>query len=140
MARLSAIPSQQEIRVRLAPLFKDEGLRLVILFGSAASGAVHPRSDIDLAFLYDKPIDAVMLAGRVIQLLRTDKVDVVDLRRASPLLKFSAAKHGKILFEKVPGMFSDFYSLAFRMYCDSRKLRDAQADSIRMYLKSRGLR
>ena len=110
-----------------------------MLFGSVATGKVNKKSDIDLAFLFDKPIDMLALTNRVIRLLRTDNIDVIDLRRASPLLKYSAVRHGKPLYEREPGMFNEFYSLAFRMYVDTKKLRDAQAVSIKQFLKSRGL-
>ena len=131
--------SIEEIRKGLSPLFNDEGLRLVLLFGSAVSGKIHKKSDIDLAFLFDKPVDILALTNRVIRLLHADNVDVVDLKRASPLLKFSAVKSGMLLYEREPGMFNEFYSLAFRMYIDTKKLRDAQAKAIQLFLKTRGL-
>ncbi|OHB40842.1 MAG: hypothetical protein A3K25_03700 [Planctomycetes bacterium RIFOXYB12_FULL_42_10] len=139
MSDVKVIISIEEIRNRLSPLFADEGLRLILLFGSVATGKVNKKSDIDLAFLFDKPIDMLALTNRVIRLLRTDNIDVIDLRRASPLLKYSAVRHGKPLYEREPGMFNEFYSLAFRMYVDTKKLRDAQAVSIKQFLKSRGL-
>lgn len=131
--------SIEEIRKGLSPLFYAEGLRLVLLFGSAVSGKIHKKSDIDLAFLFDKVVDILTLTNRVIKLLHTDNVDVVDLKRASPLLKFSAVKSGMILYEKEPGMFNEFYSLAFRRYIDTKKLRDAQAQAIQQFLKARRL-
>ncbi len=138
MADTKEIPSIEEIRNKLLPLFRDTRLRLVLLFGSSVSGKIHKRSDIDLAFLFDKPADILALTNRVIRLLHTDNVDVVDLRCTSPLLKFSAVKSGRLLYERAPGMFNEFYSLAFRMYVDTKKLRDAQAVAIKQFLKSRG--
>ena len=135
-----AIPPVEEIKERLTPLFREEGLRLVLLFGSVAADHIHRRSDIDLAFLYDRPVDILALTNRIIRLLETDNVDVVDLRRASPLLKLSSVKDGKVLYEKEPGVFHSFYSLAFRMYADSKKLRDANAQAITLFLEARGLR
>lgn len=131
--------SIEEIRRGISPLFKDDNLRLVLLFGSAVSGKTHKKSDIDIGFLFDKPVDILVLTNRVIRLLHTDNVDVVDLRRASPLLKFSAVKSGMPLYEREPGMFHEFYSLAFRMYVDAKKLRDAQAKAIQQFLKARDL-
>lgn len=136
MTEVKEMISVEEI---ILPLCGDKGLRLILLFGLAVSGKIHARSDIDLAFLFDKPADILALTNRVIRLLHTDTVDVVDLRRASPLLKFSAVKSGMLLYEKEPGLFNEFYSLAFRRYVDTKKLRDAQAVSIRQFLKSRGL-
>ena len=56
-----------EIKKGLSPLFNDEGLRLVLLFGSAVSGKIHKKSDIDFAFLFDKPVDILSLTNRVIR-------------------------------------------------------------------------
>jgi predicted nucleotidyltransferase len=129
----------EEIRDRLSPLFNNEGIKLVLLFGSVVSGKVHKQSDIDLAFLFDKPVDILALTNKVIRLLHTDNIDVVDLKRASPLLKFSVTRNGRLLYEKSPGIFTEFYSLAFRMYVDTKKLRIAQTISVRKFLESRGL-
>ncbi|MGB9628413.1 MAG: type VII toxin-antitoxin system HepT family RNase toxin [Thermodesulfobacteriota bacterium] len=128
----------EEIKERLVPLFNEEGLQLVLLFGSVVSGKVYPKSDIDLGFLFDRPIDILLLTNRVIQLLRTDKVDVVDLSRASPLLKYSAVRLGKVLFEKKTGFFNNFQSITYRIYFDTKKLRDAQEKVIHNFLGERG--
>lgn len=141
MAKANEIPTVDEIRERLAPLFDDQALRLVILFGSVAKGEgfVHKRSDVDLAFLYDRNVDTVALTNRVSVLLGSDKVDVVDLRKAGPLLRYAAAKSGRVLHEGYSGAFSEFFSLAFRRYVDTKKLRDAREDSIKRFLRERGL-
>ena len=128
-----------EIKERLAPMFGDKGLKLVLLFGSVVTGKTHKRSDIDIAFLFENRVDILDLTNRVIRLLRTDNVDVVDLGRASPLLRFSAAKNYKVLYERTPGLFSEFYSLAFRRYVDTKKLRDAGRVMIKDFLHARGL-
>lgn len=132
--------SVEVIRERLAPLFGEERLKLVMLFGSTASGETHRRSDIDLAFLYATPIDLLTLVNQVIRLLRTDRVDVVDLRRASPLLQFAIAQNGRVVFERALGVYPEFCSLAFRRYVDTKKLRDARDEAIRRFLDARGLR
>lgn len=126
--------SIEDIRNRLEPLHHDSGLQLIVLFGSLAKGLRKRRSDIDLAFLYDVPFNIVQATNRVSQLLRCDAIDIVDLRTASPLLKFSAMQDGKALYERSPGTFSSFYSLAFRRYVDTKKLRDAQRLAVRDYL------
>jgi predicted nucleotidyltransferase len=139
MITIKKISSFEELKNRLAPLFKDEGLQLVLAFGSVVSQRVHKHSDIDLAFLFNKPVDILRLTNRVIRLLQTDNVDIVDLKRASPILIFSAAKYGRLLYERLPGVFNEFYSLAFRRYMDTEKLRNAQAMAIRHFLEARRL-
>ena len=139
MSKAKKIISIEEIRHRLKPLFQDKALQLALLFGSAASDKMHKQSDIDLAFLFDTPADVLALTNNVIRFLHTDTIDVIDLRRASPLLKFSAMKNGVLIYEREPGIFNAFYSLAFRIYVDTKKLRDAQANTILNFLKARGL-
>ncbi|MFQ5328842.1 MAG: nucleotidyltransferase domain-containing protein [Thermodesulfobacteriota bacterium] len=133
------ILAPDEIKRRLEPLFLDDGLKLVILFGSTVTGNTHRRSDIDIGLLFHGEIDILALTNRVIRLLKSDRVDVVDLNRANPLLKFSASRNCQVLFEKTPGIFSTFNSLAFRRYVDTKKLRDAQRSVVMDFLHERGL-
>jgi predicted nucleotidyltransferase len=139
MSKSKGTISVEGIKDTLSPLFKDKGLKLVLLFGSAVLGKVHKQSDIDLAFLFDGPVDILSLTNRVIRLLHADNIDVVDLRHASPLLKFSIVKNCRLLYERQHGMFNEFYSLAFRMYVDTKKLRDAQEISIKNFLREKRL-
>lgn len=139
MIDTSDIIPPDEIKRRLTPLFQEGGLKLVLLFGSSVTGKRHSRSDIDVGFLYKDKADTLALTQRVIRLLKTDNVDVVDLKRASPLLKFSAVRNCRVLFEAAPGLFSEFSSLAFRRFVDTKKLRDAQRSVIRGFLHERGL-
>jgi predicted nucleotidyltransferase len=132
--------SIDEIKAKLTPLFKEEALQILLLFGSRSSGQVHPGSDIDLGFLYDEPVDLLELTNKVTGLLHTDRVDVVDLRRATPLLCFSAARQGKLLYERCPGLFNSFFSLSFRRYVDTKKLRDARQRAIDNFIEARGQR
>ncbi len=133
-------PFIEEIKKKLAPLFEYKELQLALVFGSTVSGGFKKQqSDIDLAFLFDKPPDILALTNQVIRLLHFDNVDVIDLRRASPLLKFSVVKNIKLLYERSPGLFHEFFSLVFRRYVDTKKLRDAQALVIRTFLQERRL-
>lgn len=127
------------LRQQLAPLFRRPDLRLVILFGSVATGAPHGRSDVDLAVLGDHPLDLVELTNAVIQLTHLNDVDLVDLCHAPPLLAMEVARHGRLLHERAPGDYAQFCSLAYRRYVDTAKLREAQKDAIAGFLRERGL-
>ena len=129
----------ETIKDKLVPVLKKEGLDLLLLFGSVASGKMRKESDVDLAFLFDRPVDILALTNRIIKLLHINNVDVVDLKHATPVLKYAAARNGRLLYESRGGLFNDFYSLAFSMYIDSKKLRDAQRVRIARYLKTKGL-
>jgi predicted nucleotidyltransferase len=131
--------SIEDIKGNLAPLFQEEKLQMVLLFGSYSSGRPRPGSDVDLGFLYDGPVDLLNLTNKVVRLLQTDSVDVIDLRRANPLLSFSAARQGILLYERSPGQFHAFYSLSFRRYVDTKKLRDATITAIQHFITEKGL-
>jgi predicted nucleotidyltransferase len=94
--------TKDEVRKRLAPLFTDKAIELVVLFGSSVTGRLHKGSDI----VFDRSVDVVDLTNRVTRMLGKDNVDVVDLRRASPLLMYAAAQKGIALYEREPGPHS----------------------------------
>ncbi len=131
--------SFQKIEDALKPLFAQDSLQFVVLFGSSVSGKFHSRSDIDVAFMFDRPVDIIELTGLTIQLLKRDDVDVLDLRRASPLMQFAVAKTGKLLYERTDGLFDAFRAHAFKKYVDTKKIRDAQKEYIDIFLKTRGV-
>ncbi len=128
-----------QLKERLAPLCANPDVELVILFGSAVSGTTHPESDLDVAIQGRQPLDVVETTNQVIRLLRTDRVDVVDLRRASPLLMMEIARGGMLLYEREPGLYVAFCSLAHRRYVDTAKLRAAQREAIQHFLRARGV-
>ena len=138
MNKNSTSIDQKELRKRLSPLCTDKSLRFIVLFGSQAKGKGHIKSDIDIGFLFDAPSDVLELTNNVTRLLRIENVDVVDLGRASPLLKYAVAKNGVLLYEREPGLFTRFFSLSYRMYVDTKKLREARDRRIEGFLRSRG--
>lgn len=127
-----------QLKERLAPLCANPDVEVMILFGSAVEGATHPESDLDVAIQGRHPLDVVAITDQVIRLLRTDRVDVVDLRRVSPLLMMEVARRGKLLYERKPGDYAAFCSLAHRRYVDTAKLRKALQDSIQRFMRARG--
>jgi predicted nucleotidyltransferase len=136
---MAVVPNIAHLRERLAPLFADEKIELVILFGSMATGAARAESDVDVAIRGTGPLDLVALTNDISQLLHTDAVDVVDLRRASPLLMMEVVRGGCLLYERVAGSYAAFCSLAHRRYADTEKLRRAQQETIRHFLLARGV-
>lgn len=126
-----------KLRERLEPLFNEQSIHLIAVFGSVATATTHRRSDIDIAVLAGQPVDIVAMTVNVMRLLGTDQVDVVDLRRASPVLAMAVARTGKPLFERSSGLFNAFCSRAARMYADTHKLREARERSITSYLAER---
>jgi predicted nucleotidyltransferase len=77
-------------------LERHQGVRAVYLFGSRATGMIHPTSDWDFAILGD-PIpkqEQIDTAGRLASLLESE-VDLVDLSAASTALRFQVIATGR---------------------------------------------
>lgn len=72
---------------------------VIYLFGSAARGATHRESDLDVAFLPPEPCDpwAVFQAAQALALRLRREVDLVDLRRASTVLCKEVLRTGRRL-------------------------------------------
>lgn len=94
------------------------GLDLLMLFGSRARGDDHSESDWDFAYLAGPGFDPDDLLARLVLLLDTDRIDLVDLRRANGLLCYRAAAEGRLLFASRPEVFDRFWSEAIFFWWD----------------------
>ena len=83
----------------LAEAFPDRRIFGVWLYGSHARGEATPRSDLDLAVLADRRLDplAVGMAATRLEGIAGTRVDLVDLRAASGLLRVMATHEGRLL-------------------------------------------
>jgi predicted nucleotidyltransferase len=80
------------------------------LYGSHAAGRSRPDSDIDVAVLFDEPLDPVSLfdAGTRLAAFMQAPVDLVDLRRAGGLLRVEATQRGRPLVP--PTLEADYFT------------------------------
>lgn len=95
------------------------GLELLLLFGSRARGAAAGSSDWDFGYLAATALDADWLLALLVEATGSDRVDLVDLQRASGLLRHRAAVDGRVVFEARPGLADDFRLNAARFWCDA---------------------
>lgn len=101
------------------------GLRLLVLFGSRAREDGHATSDWDLGYLAGPDFDADALVLALVTVLRTERIDLVDLARAGALLRYRAARDGRPLFEAVAGAFERFSVEAVTFWCDIAPVLEA---------------
>lgn len=114
-----------EVR-RLAGRYR--GLRLLVLYGSRGRQQDHDLSDWDIGFLADGGFDAADLRVELTRAVGTDAVDLVDLGRASALLRFEAARQGWSVYERARGELEAFVLDATIFWCDVEPvIRVAQA-------------
>lgn len=105
----------------LKRLFEKEPLVLgVWLFGSQADGTANEWSDVDLAVLYDREASWNEQMGfevAICEILGTQDVDVVDLRRVNLELRHRALS-GRLLYERDYVRVSDFLEETLVKYPD----------------------
>ena len=86
-------------KAQIIEFVKNKPVEVVYVFGSHADGRVSPLSDYDFAVLFDEQISSserfdlkLDLITFLSRLLKTDKVDVVDLNTAPIAFRYSAIK------------------------------------------------
>ena len=95
------------------------GLDLLILFGSRARSDARPGADWDFGYLADEAADVPGLLAALIEVLEDDRVDLVDLRRASGLLRYRTACDGLPVHEAKTGLFDQYRLQAAQFWCDN---------------------
>lgn len=131
---MTPIATPGELQARLDGLEAElPELRLLVVFGSAAKGRARDDSDLDLAVLCDRVADLDRLYVALAPRCRTSRLDLIDLRRAAPLLAFEVARSGHVLFDRESSHFRQFQSLAWRRYVDTKKLRDAERRALEVF-------
>lgn len=103
-------------------------MRLAYLFGSAASGAA--PEDVDLAVLMGQG-SSQDLWEDVVRVLGTDRIDLIDLARAPPLLRFQVVREGVILFHESGEAENEFELATIREYRDTAYRREIQDGYLR---------
>jgi predicted nucleotidyltransferase len=103
------------------------GLIAVYEFGSTAAGVSRPGSDVDLAVLCDSPLraeDRWALQEKVAAALGRD-VDLVDLRRASTVMRMQVVSTGRVRFDGDPSARESFEDVVFSAYARLNEERAA---------------
>lgn len=126
---------------KLQKMADEFGLDLIVLFGSSATGKTHKGSDVDIAVKAEKKLDILELAK--IQLafseaLGRGDVEVVDIRSASPLLLRQLTEQGQALYAKDPDDFARLRMYAFKIYVETKPLREYGKRYLENFINNRG--
>jgi predicted nucleotidyltransferase len=109
----------EELAGRLGNRPETADIRLLVLHGSRARGDHRPDSDWDFGLVSDGEADLDAVLATLTDVLGTDSVDLVDLRRASALLRYRAARDGVPVLERPVGEFPRFQLEAVQFWCDA---------------------
>lgn len=126
-------------------------LKMLVLFGSRATGKIHEQSDWDFAALYNEEerkthiqdnnwewFGVPFILGESFG-INPDKIDVLELNNCSWLIAHFVARDGILLYEKEPGGFEYFRLTSLRPESEMKKFRQQQRQLIEMALQKWGL-
>ncbi len=115
------ITSEQVISLILPLLKKKKEILFIYLFGSRSSSQDSPSSDVDIAVYTTKSFswdDYYLLYGDLTKSLHSDRLDLIWLNAAEPILIFEIIKGAKVLYYKDADILNDFELKAKKNFFD----------------------
>lgn len=100
-------------------------LRLLLLFGSQADGRTHKHSDFDVAYLSYRDLSLREECSMDVDLFPvcgSKKVDLVNIKTTSPLLKEHIFRNNKILFCSDKSVYNEYSIYAFKSFVEAKPL------------------
>lgn len=88
----------------------------------------HPTGISDI--YPNEGFDPLALAADLSKVLRTDRIDLADLRRAGPLLRFHAARDGIEIFSRSSEVTAEFRIAAATFWCDAGPIIDRAYEAV----------
>lgn len=122
-------PYRQILLDKLSAFFKKrDDINLAYLFGSQATAKAGKISDIDIAILLKGETKLNLdfkteITSELMSLLSVNKIDVVFLNNATPLMRYEVIKDGKVIFSDPDFDLTDYKISVIREYLDTEHLR-----------------
>jgi len=128
-----------EQKKKVQKIAEKYNLRLLALFGSRAKGNFSSKSDYDFAYLSKNILsisEEANLATDLAEIFKNCLIDLSSIRNSSPLLLRQITKEGEIFYEDMPGLFTEIYLYALRIYRETLPLYRAEIKNIKSRLAS----
>ena len=111
-------------------------VRLCVLFGSQATGRLHPHSDVDLALWPSgsvPPLERLRWVGELEMALVKDVSLVVVSADMDPVVGYEIVRQGRLIFEEQPGLWAVRRAQLWHAYNDSLPFRRAARQRLREF-------
>ncbi|MBU3924655.1 nucleotidyltransferase domain-containing protein [Patescibacteria group bacterium] len=129
----------EENSKRIKEIAEKYDLELVLLFGSRVKGKfLHKESDFDVAYLSNKKLDLMEEARLIMELMpvfKSDKVDLVNIKLAHPLLLKQIFSNHEIIFCRNLSVYFQYKIYAERKYTEAEPLFRLRRVLIKNFLK-----
>ncbi|MFA6808487.1 MAG: nucleotidyltransferase domain-containing protein [Eubacteriales bacterium] len=116
--------------IELTDIINKYNLYLLVTFGSYNTEKFHKESDIDVAYLAKEVLSTQQeyeLLHDIVLYFKRDKIDLVNLSKAVPLLLYEIACNSQVLYEE-NNSYLNFKLKASARYADTKFLRDLRRD------------
>lgn len=113
-------------------VLKNQGVDLVLVFGSRIEGCIHPKSDVDIGVVFrdnkkknQKPVEIYgSLIEEFAERFKTKNIDIVYLRETPLSLQYKAVTTGIVLYQSSSFDFFDYKEMILRKYFDFKYFED----------------
>ena len=115
----------------------EYGIELLLLFGSQVDGKTHKESDADVAYMSKKPLtirEESELMVKLQPVLKNNKVDLVNIHTAPPLLLYAITNRGSVLYQSDPLAFYQLRAYAFKRYVEAEPLFELKEQRLKALL------
>lgn len=124
-------------RQQLESIGKKYDLKLILLYGSFASGLIYNNSDIDIAYMEQKDLTldkTLELDSELADVFVNENrdCDINSLRRKDSLFLYEVSKNSQLLYGSDYD-YAEFCAYAFRLYVDTEDLRKLEDHLIHKY-------
>ena len=117
-------------------LAKKYSLELMVIFGSYATGKARVNSDLDIGVMGHLDFSSLIeLTDELSTLLGLKIVEVVNLKKASPLLAHNALRTAVVVFEHTPGILSAVRLATLHRFVETKSLREIRFNRTKRYIK-----
>jgi predicted nucleotidyltransferase len=123
---------------KLEDIARRYKLELILIFGSYASGESHSGSDIDIAVYGQKILSEKVKIGLISEfsgIFHKEKIDLVDIKTASPLLKKEIFKNYKVLYQKSPMLLYQLELVSIYEYKESEILFQIRHERLKEFIE-----
>lgn len=116
------------LKAEIGVIAKQFGISLFYIYGSLASGRMQSLSDVDIAIGCGgnrelETEEYLKLLSYIQDLLGREDIDLVELKKAPPLLKMRILQQGKLIYFKDYESLLEFRKLAISSYLRTLYLR-----------------
>jgi predicted nucleotidyltransferase len=133
MSKTANASERDMLMERLREWCGRQPLQLCVLFGSQATGQVHPESDVDLAIWPDEapaPEQKLRWIGELESLVGSDVSLVLVSPDLDPVLGMEIVRHGVVIYEAVPEEWYERRLDLWHAYNDALPFLRAQWETV----------